>query len=301
MRNAVQRHKGTSAKVPMRRSLVAATLALVASGLLASTPAMAQTPPELRNDKIKFDYYEPRSPALVPLYERLQRRAVLENLSQFLAPVRWPKTIRLIMKECPAGTARPEVFYSPVERSLNICYQVFAFLRTLKPQPAFGTQQEVIVGGLTGVVLHGSARAIFDVLAIPRLGDDGDAADQLSAFIGLQFGDEIARVVIKGSYFLWKRYDEEITSTERQYDFAARHSVPRQRMYNMLCIAYGGAPATFKTFVDQGDLLSTRAENCGDEYQLVRHAFQKTIVPHVDEAMMTKARSIKWISPDDLR
>jgi hypothetical protein len=139
------------------------------------------------------------------------------------------------------------------------------------------------------------------VLAIPRLGDDADAADQLSAFIGLQFGDEIARIVIKGSYFLWKRYDEEIVTSERQYDFAARHSVPRQRMYNMLCIAYGGAPATFKNFVDQGDLLSRRAENCADEYQLVRHAFQKTIVPHVDEGMMAKVRSIKWIGPDDVR
>ena len=62
------------------------------------SPVMAQI--DLRNDRIKFDYYEPRDPKLVPLYERLQRRQVLEELSQFLAPVRWPKTLRLIMKEC---------------------------------------------------------------------------------------------------------------------------------------------------------------------------------------------------------
>jgi hypothetical protein len=139
------------------------------------------------------------------------------------------------------------------------------------------------------------------MLNIPRLGEDGDAADQLSAFIGLQFGEDVARVVIKGSYFVWKRYDDEILESERQYDFAARSSVPKQRMYNTLCIAYGGAPRTFKTFVDQGDLLSSRAENCAEEYRLVLHAFQKTIVPHVDASMMAKARSMKWIGPDDLK
>jgi len=277
----------------------AAGAAILAAACITSMPAMAQS--ELRNDKIKFDYYEPRDPKLFPLYERLQRRRVLEELSQFLAPLRWPKTLRLIMKECPAGTRRPEIAYSSVERSISICYQFLAFLGSLQPQAAFASRQEVIVGGLVGAVLHESARAIFDMLDIPRLGDDGDAADQLSVFIGLQFGEDVARVVIKGSYFVWKRYDEEIAAAERQYDFAARSSVPRQRIYNMLCIAYGGAPATFKAFVDQGDLLSGRAENCAEEYRLVQHAFQKTIVPHVDADMMAKARSTKWISPDDVR
>jgi Putative metallopeptidase len=281
-----------------RRAAAAAVLA-AASVSISSMPAMAQA--ELRNDKIKFDYYEPRDPKLLPLYERLQRRRVLEELSQFLAPVRWPKTLRLIMKECPAGTQRPEVIYSSVERSISICYQLLAFLGSLQPQPAFATQQEVIVGGLVGAVLHESARAIFDMLNIPRLGDDGDAADQLAAFIGLQFGEEVARVVVKGSYFVWKRYDDEIAAAERQYDFSARSSVPRQRMYNTLCIAYGGSPTTFKAFVDQGDLLSSRAENCADEYRRVQHAFQKTIVPHIDAVMMAKARSTKWISPDDFK
>ncbi len=284
----------------MKRAGVAAALA-VAFACAQPTAASAQVPPELRNDKIKVDYYEPRDPKLLPLYERLQRRAVLEQLSQFLAPVRWPKTLRLIMKECPAGAPRPELYYAAVERSVNVCYQLFTFLRSLEPQPAFGTQQEVIVGGLIGLVLHTSARAAFDMLGVPRLGEEGDAADQLSAFLGLQFGEDVARVVIKGTYFVWKRYDDDFAATERTYEFAGRSSVPRQRMYNTLCIAYGGAPGTFKTFVDQGDLLSKRAETCAEEYQLVRQAFQKTVVPHVDADMMAKARSTKWIGPEDLR
>jgi len=299
MRHVTQSNKAVS--VRLRCWFAVVTLACAAaSQVLDPAPAGAQTPRELQNEKIKIDYYEPRDPKLLPLYERLQRRRVLEELSQFLAPVRWPKTIRLVMKECPAGTRRPEVVYSGLERSVSVCYQLFTFLQTLNPPPAFASKQEVIVGGLVGVVLHESARAIFDILSIPRLGDEDDGADQLSAFIGLQFGDEVARVVIKGTYFVWKTYDDAMVTRDIQYDFAARSSVPRQRMYNTLCIAYGGAPAIFKNFVDQGDLLSRRAEHCAEEYESVRHAFRKAILPYVDTEMMARVRSTKWIGPDDV-
>jgi Putative metallopeptidase len=289
----------------MRRGSVVATMALAAGWLaIQPLPTMAQTATDLRNEKIVVDYYEPRDPRFQPLYERLQKRRVLEELSQFLAPVRWPKTLRMIMKECPSsGVSWPQVFYSKIEYSLTICYQWFAALRSLKsPPPAFATQQEVIVGGLVGIVLHQSAVAIFDMLSVPRLGSDDDAADQISAFVGLQFGPEVARAVIKGTYYIWKTYDDLYVDNNYQYDFAARASVPRQRMYNTLCMAYGGAPAIFKSFVDQANLLpAARAETCDEEYRQVQAAFRKTIVPRVDSDKMTTVRSMTWLSPDDLK
>jgi putative metallopeptidase DUF4344 len=284
----------------MKRIGIAAVLA-VAVTCPCVEPAVAELRPELRNAKVVFDYYEPRNAKLMPLYDKLQRRQVLEELSQFLAPVRWPKKLRLIMKECAPGVAGPEVYYSTVEYSLNVCYQWFAFLESLRPQPAFATRQEVIVGGLVGIVLHEGARAVFDMFNVPRLGSEDDAADQISAFIGLQFDQAAARAVIKGSYFVWKKYDDEIIGDDRQYNFAGKISVPRQRMYNTLCMGYGGAPATFKTFVDQGDLLSARAEHCEEEYQQVRHAFVKTILPHVDTNLMKLVRSITWLNAEDLK
>src|SRR5712691_3448 len=208
-------------RCPMQPVGPLATLAIaVAWVFIQSTGALAQTRPELRNEKITFDYYEPRNPKLLPLYEKLQKRQALENLSGFLAPVKWPRKLRMILKECPAlGTPQPEVFYQKVEYSLNICYQLFDTLEKLRPPRAFATRQEVIVGGLVGVVLHEAAHAVFDMLKISRLGSEEDAADQISTYIGLQFGDEVARTVIKGTYFVWKKFDDEITSKNRQYDF----------------------------------------------------------------------------------
>jgi hypothetical protein len=285
----------------MIRSRIIAALALAAALLGAAPEAIAQRAPGLRNPNIAFDYYEPRNQALVPLYQRLQKRQVLENLSQFLAPVKWPKKLRLIMKECPAAAAgRPQVFYIKVERSLTVCYQWLAFLGNLRA-PAFATKQEIIVGGLVGMVLHEAARAAFDMLGVPVLGSEVEAADQVSAFTALQFGERAAQAVIKGTYYIWKTYDDDIIRTKRPYDFAGSAGIPRQRMYNVLCIAYGGAPDQFKSFVEAGDLLAGRAENCEAEYRQVQAAFRATILKRVDEGMMKKVLVLDWLTADDLQ
>jgi hypothetical protein len=72
-------------------------------------------------------------------------------------------------------------------------------------------------------------------------------------------------------------------------------------MDNILCIAYGRPSSTFKTFVDQGNLLSTRVAGCAAEYQQAREAFVTTIVPNVDADMMSKAQSMTWLTADDLK
>lgn len=272
----------------------------VVCGTAASVKA--QSSPKLHNDKIAIDYIEPRNPGFLPLYQKLQERTVLERLSEFLAPVQWPKKLRLAMKECPAATPWPYVFYSKLDYSLTVCYQWFGFLHRLRPPPAFATQQQVIVGGLVGIVLHESARAAFDMLEGPVLGSESDAADQAAAFVALQFGDQTAQTVIKGTYFVWKAYDNLYVTQNIQYDYAAPSSVPRQRMYNTLCMGYGGAPAIFKNFIEQGDLLPAgRAAGCEQEYEQAKFAFDRTIAGHVDKSMMKSVQSLTWITSDDLK
>src|SRR5262245_18188144 len=185
-------------------SLVAAVLCLP----LRSSWAQVSSPPDLRNANIAVDYNEPRDPDFLALYEKLKRRQVLEELAQFLAPVRWPKTLRMLMKECPAsGMRTPEVFYSPIEYSITLCYQWLKFLHKFNPPDSFATRQEVIVGGLVGIVLHEAGCAAFDMLKVPRLGAEDDAADQIASYVGLQFGKEVAQTVIKGTYYVWDTYD----------------------------------------------------------------------------------------------
>jgi hypothetical protein len=299
------RRLGPLAGRPQGTVLVAAALAIVAAcASLGSPRAIGE---ELRNEKIVIDYYEPRSPRLEPLYEKLRARRVLEELQRFLAPAPWPKTLRLLMKECPAATdARHQVFYARLEYSLTVCYQWFDFAASLRPKPALMSRQAAITGGLAGAVLHESALAMFDMFEAPVLGSQEDAADQTAAFIALQFNDEVAQTLIKGMALAWKRHAEsDKTSSDledRRFNFAEPVSEPTQRMYNVLCIAYGSGSAKLKALIEANalDLPARRAEHCAEEYSQALKAFLATIAPNVNLKMMEAVQSMQWLGADDL-
>src|SRR5262249_12779075 len=144
-------------------------------------------------------------------------------------------------------------------------------------QPSEFSYEEVVVGGLVGVMLHELGHAVFDMLEVPVIGREEDAADQMSTFIALQFSKEVARTIVRGNAYLYKVW----------YAFGApaffdEHGTGLQRYYNSLCLAYGGQPELFKELVDKGELPKTRAANCAKEYQQARHAFEKTVLPFVD-------------------
>ncbi len=152
-------------------------------------------------------------------------------------------------------------------------------------------------------VLYEASRAMFDTLKIPVLGSEADAADQLSAFLGLQFGSETARTVIKGSYAVWDYYRLASQSKLHPNDVAGQTSLPQQRAFNILCIAYGGDAATFRELVDAAKLPATRAEGCPDEYRRVAEVFQTTVLDKglIDTSLMKDIKSVTWITPGDLQ
>ncbi len=283
-----------------------AVAALLASGLGAQAQKLV---PDLRKYNIQIEYYAPRDAAYQQQYETLRQRKVLEELGQFLASVKWPRTLHLVVKQCPqANLPSPPVFYAYEEYSLVICYQWFTFLQTAAAttdtggrNASFATAQEVVVGGLVGVVLHEAARAMFDMLQVPILGSNEDAADQLSGFIALQFGRDVARTVVKGTYLVWNTYAYQALANNVSYNFASQSKVPPQRADNILCMAYGGDATGFQDFVDKKLLLPTRASDCANEYRQAKQAFDATIKPHLDQALMGQALSMTWITPADLK
>ena len=67
-----------------------------------------------------------------------------------------------------------------------------------------------------------------------------------------------------------------------------------------LC-ALRDAGHTFQDFVDSGCLPPERAKNCGEEYQQIKFAFEKTILPFVDQEQMAKVRERQWFQPAELQ
>jgi hypothetical protein len=139
---------------------------------------------------------------------------------------------------------------------------------------------------------------MFDIYNVPIFGREEDAADQMAGFILWQFGAEVARRTLPGSAYFWRESGDANWTRDR---FSDTHGNPMQRYYNYLCMAYGGNPSTFKDFVDSGMLPKERAATCPREFQQIRNAFVKTILPHIDPVLMKEVQTRLWLQPDDGR
>jgi hypothetical protein len=300
----------------MPRIMTAAAIpfGLACLALCALAPVQAQT---LHNDKVRIQYAEPKDEQI---YLRLKRRQILEELDQFLSPLRLKHEITLSVEEGGDECKGPNSYYSPEEYKLRLCYSWFDLLEnqasveykrnpgepfsSLTPglMPGF-TGAEVIVGGTVGVTLHEMGHAVFHIQQIPRLGREEDAADQIAAFMMLQFGKSVALTTIKGTYNVWHHLQALQLRQQKGIQPANEaevHSLDLQRSINFLCIAYGQDPAAFKDLADTL-LPAVRKPNCASEYRQAQTAFRKTVLPDVDQELMKKVQAMKILRPEDLK
>jgi hypothetical protein len=283
----------------------AAILAAVLAGPLAQgAMAQSQIP---QNPKVKVDYLEPRAPSAddskamatykhhQAIYDRMTQRGVLEELSRFLSPLKLPVGLRIKTLECNTINA----FYDPQEWTLKLCYEYFASLEKEAPQTVDEngfTRQQSIVGGFLAVTLHELGHAVSDIFNLPVMGREEDSADQIAAFVSMQFGPEVARTAINGAAHSWLSLHNRRGDV---YPFWDAHSTDMQRVYNFLCIGYGGQPELFKDMVEKRWLPKVRADNCGHEYERLRLAFRQTLLPHIDQDLMKRVQAEKWLRPED--
>lgn len=227
---------------------------------------------------------------------RLQKRRLLEEYSEFLAPMRFPGKLRLVAKQCGQVNA----FYSAVDRTIFLCYELVREIEDKAPKsttPQGISRAEAILGGVVSVLLHETGHALFNLLHVPVLGREEDAADQIAAYVMVQFGRETARTTTKGAAWTWLSQDW----SKQNFFLSDVHSTPQQRFMTFLCIAYGSDPEGFKDFVDLGWLPAQRTADCAREYAQADLAFRKTVLPHVDEGRIKQVFARPWIRPEDVQ
>jgi hypothetical protein len=308
--------KSGSKMSPMRKVAIATALA---GGLILSAASAGAQPSDLvQNPMVKVDYVEPFNPAffwgeddpraageykqlkdkylrLEAIRQRLQKRRLLEEFSQFLAPVKLPVTLRLIAKQCNEENA----FFSPTDLAIHLCYEFIDRIERRAPKqttPEGITRQEAIIGPTVGVLLHESGHALSRLLQLPVLGREEDTADQIAAFIMLQFGGDVARTLIKG-----QAYDYNFGARLGSHPFWDNHSSDLQRQHIFLCAAYGKDRAGFQDFVDRGWLPKARAPNCEREYNQIAMAFKLTVEPHLNMDLVKKVQQRRWLRPEDAK
>jgi hypothetical protein len=263
--------------------------------LVGTVPATAQTDAIPQNPQIDVVYGQAASPEFQAIRERLSKRQVLEQLAQFLSPLRLPRKLTVQIDQCgPAG--RNYVAGGPV----TVCYEYIDRVRRLapeKPPQGYPPRDVMMVGAFVQAILHEVSLAVFDIYQVPVWGREKDAADKLAAFIMMQFGKDVARTTLLGTAWFFEASDRRWTGS----DFSDVRSPEAQRYYNYLCIALGGDPGSFQYLVHNKMLPPRRAARCGREYQQVQEAFVKTVMPHVDQELLKKVRGMAIIKAGDVR
>lgn len=272
----------------MNKILVFALSAIASTSLLAASP---------KTDRIRIHYVPPENPAHQEVYELLKQRQSLERLKEFLSPFRLKWVLDLTLTGCDG---EPEATYGDDE--ITICYEYIDELREFMAQettPSGIEPIDTLVGPFVDTVLHEFAHALFDYLDVPVLGREEDAADQVSAYIYLQVGEERARRLIRGTVY---SYMSEVFDTDppELEEFADEHSTSEQRAFNLLCMAYGSNPDLFKDIAVNAGLPQFRIDICEEEYELFSRAYQKLIHPHIDEALAKEVYKKFWLPEEFL-
>jgi len=274
------------------------SLAFVVSGMSIITAlAMAacteeESLPAEKTNQVIVNYVFPEKTAHQQMYKLPKERHTLEKLKKFFSPflLRWP--LYILLTECD-GEA--DAFYG--DDTITICYEYIEGLRKNMPVEATATGIEpidTVVGPFTDTVLHEFAHALFDYLDVPVLGREEDAADQVAAYIYLQLGKDEARRLITGTvYAYWLEMQD--TNSPSMAEFADEHSTPEQRVFNLLCMAYGADPELFEDVVKVRGLPDKRAAICGEEYELVALAYEALIAPHIDPDLAEKNFDRSWL------
>jgi hypothetical protein len=282
----------------MPRRLLAALVAVLAV-VAASTPAQAQA--TTKSQQVRIAYVPPDSREHEAIHDALRGRRSLEQVADLLSPLRLPRPLLLKVESC-AGEAN--AWYAVDE--ITICYEYLSFVLRIAPTevtPTGVTRADFLSAMFLDVVLHEAAHAVFDMLQIPVLGREEDAADQFAAFVLLQLPREDAGRLIAGiahgyAAELKLRDIEDLRSRKDDAPLlqsAAAHSSPAQRLFNVLCIAYGADPHYFAGIVDRGVLPETRAAGCLFEFFQVAYAWRVLIQPHVDADLAQRVLSRRWV------
>jgi hypothetical protein len=284
----------------------ALTLA-VASMLVASTVAMPAFA-DSQTIRIQISYEPPKDPEHGQIYEELKRLRALEKLQEFVSPFRLPRTLTIMLAGCD-GEA--DAFYGDDE--ITICYEYVDELWKNMPAqttPGGVTPTDTVFGPLFDTSLHEFAHALFDMLNLPVLGREEDAADQVAAYIYLQLDPAESRRLITGTVYAYaaEAMKGEMPSSLEEFaeviraerprsleEFAGEHGTPAQRAYNVMCMAYGADRKVFGDFAEKGFLPSERAEFCHEEYEQVQHAFEALVGPHIDQDLAREVFGRTWL------
>ena len=124
---------------------------------------------------------------------------------------------------------------------------------------------QFVTSNIISTFYHELGHALIDVLQLPVLGKEEDAADTLASVLTHMIWDEDAATQITydtaNAFALWASEPEGWDSA-----YADTHSLDQQRYFSTVCLFYGANPDAREAAAVDLELPANRAEGCPDEF-----------------------------------
>lgn len=218
-----------------------------------------------------------RSPQLVQMHESLRNSRFAEGLAAGLSlGITLPQQVVVAVGECGQSNA----FYTSAKKALIICDELFLqviqgiqrdYARKATPEEI----KSISTGALMFIVMHEIGHALIDLLQLPVLGREEDAADQIGVFFLLHMNK--APEALAGA--VWFFRPNTFFYTRRH--FGDEHSVGPQRQANLMCWAVGKDPGRYQYLLRSGVLTRERAPKCADEYAKLDSSMRRLLGDNV--------------------
>lgn len=124
-----------------------------------------------------------------------------------------------------------------------------------------------VEANLLSIFYHEVGHALIDLMALPVLGQEEDAADTASVLLISQlFDEDSAQSIIRDAAFGF--LDEDTARGDEDPAWWDTHGPDLQRYYNLVCQFYGGDVDARADLAEELDLPHDRAEGCAEEFDL---------------------------------
>src|SRR5215470_7801841 len=144
---------------------------------------------------VKVVYDVPGKTEHVLAAEMMKQEHVLEDAAAMLSILKLPKLLTLQARSCGEANA----WYDGETHVITFCYELVRdFMKMAESSGHFElSQDQAVIGPLLFVVFHETAHAVFHILAVPVLGPEEDAADQVAVFAATRFGGDFAERMLR--------------------------------------------------------------------------------------------------------
>lgn len=231
--------------------------------MLVSCLQLQSTAQDQEYKSFILEFYE-ATPEMQPYLDVLLASGVIqeavEDLNQLFL---MPYPVKIVFG---SGIPGPQYYQGVINMPYEFLAQNYAVLVESDYSDITEELAIAIVDGTEFVLYHEIGHAVVDILDIPILGKEEDAVDGFAAMLASIWElDDItlaAADVFEGSVYLM----EAGGMNNAEASFWGRHSLDKQRMYNLFCLVHGSKPKEFSDLLIEVGMPAEQSDECQYKY-----------------------------------